>query len=65
MRMWDLDDLASVGDLAREWGVRNSAVTNWHNRHADFPAPLATLSTGPVFSRRQVRAWQNTRTANH
>lgn len=28
-------------------------------RYDDFPEPLTTLSTGPVYSRRQVAAWQN------
>jgi hypothetical protein len=64
MRRWDLDDLASVGDLAREWGVGKAAVSNWHYRHDDFPTPLVVLSTGPVFSRRQVRVWRENR-VNH
>lgn len=57
--LWDLDDLAGVGDLAREWGVSSAAATNWRYRHDDFPSPLRVLSTGPVFSRTQVRRWRN------
>lgn len=61
MRTWDLDDLAGVSELAEEHGVVRAAVVNWRRRHADFPEPLIVLSTGPVFSRRQVCAWQATR----
>lgn len=58
--LWDLSDLAAIGDLARERGISSSAATNWR-RYPDFPAPLVVLSTGPVYSRAQVRAWQETR----
>jgi hypothetical protein len=58
--LWDLDDLAAMGDLARERGISTAAATNWR-RYPDFPAPLTTLSTGPVYSRRQVQAWQEQR----
>lgn len=58
MRTWDLDDLAGLGDLAREWGVGSTAVANLRSRHDDFPAPLLTLSTGPVYSRAQLRQWR-------
>jgi len=60
MPSWDLDDLAAMGDLARERGISTSAATNWR-RYPDFPAPLVTLSTGPVYSRRRVREWQQRR----
>jgi hypothetical protein len=29
---------------------RYSAVANWRKRFTDFPAPLAELKSGPVFS---------------
>lgn len=61
MRRWDLDDLAGVGDLAREWGVSVSGATTWTRRYSDFPAPLVNLSAGPVYSRRQVRSWREAR----
>lgn len=60
MRMWDLDDLANTGDLAREYGVGVTAVTNWRDR-GGFPPPLITLSGGPVYSRAQIAAWQERR----
>jgi hypothetical protein len=57
---WDLDDLAAIGDLARERGISSSAATGWR-RYPDFPKPLIELSTGPVYSRTQVREWQERR----
>lgn len=56
---WDLADLAAVGDLATEYGVRNSTIVNWINRYDGFPAPLIRLSTGAVYSRAQVREWHD------
>lgn len=61
--MWDLADLANIGDLALEFNVGRAAVCNWRERYASFPAPVVTLGNGvfPVFSRTQVRAWYGTR----
>lgn len=49
--MWEL------ADPAAEYRVGKSTVSNWPVRYPDFPRPLVTLSTGPVFSRQQVREW--------
>lgn len=59
---WQLDDLAGPGDLAAEYGITRATVCNWQSRYPDFPAPLISLSSGPVFSRRQVRRWHDGRT---
>lgn len=37
--------------------VSPQAVNNWRSRFEDFPAPVADLSAGPVFSRAEVRRW--------
>jgi hypothetical protein len=58
---WPLADLAATGDLAADHGVGKAAISNWTNRYDDFPAPLVELSTGPVYSRRQVRQWYDQR----
>lgn len=60
-RSWELADLAAVGDLAVEYSVGKSTISNWAGRYDDFPAPLVTLSSGPVYSRRQVRRWHDVR----
>jgi hypothetical protein len=60
---WDLADLATVTDLAAEYGVGKSAIGNWALRYPNFPAPLVTLARGGlnIYSRRQVRAWHDAR----
>ncbi|RKR92752.1 hypothetical protein BDK92_7231 [Micromonospora pisi] len=58
---WDLSDLAATGDLASEFEVNNATISNWAARYPDFPRPLATLSTGPVWSRWMVRQWHDSR----
>jgi hypothetical protein len=56
-----LEDLAATGDVAADLGVKNAAVSNYPRRYPDFPAPLKVLSTGPVYSREQVRQWARAR----
>ncbi len=58
---WRLEDLAATGDLAQDLGVSKATVSNWTVRYADFPQPLVELSTGPVYSRWQVRQWHDSR----
>lgn len=61
MARWHLEDLAATGDLAADFATSNATIVNWSRRYADFPAPLVSLSTGPVYSRRQVRQWHDGR----
>jgi chromosome partitioning protein len=51
------DDLIGLHEVALLAGVRASAVANWRARHADFPAAVAELRSGPVFDRDQVQRW--------
>lgn len=53
----DLDDLVSATDIAGIYGVHPSAVTNWKNRHADFPQPIKNR----LYSRREVERWYEQR----
>jgi len=50
----ELIGLYEVAELA---GVSPSAVANWRRRNPDFPRPVATLKSGPVFRASEVRAW--------
>lgn len=36
----DIFPLQTIQSLAIRWGVSNQVVTNWLNRHSDFPKPL-------------------------
>lgn len=55
-RLWELEDLTSVSELAREFGVTRQAVDGWA-KSADFPAPLVRLGSWPIYSRREVTEW--------
>jgi hypothetical protein len=49
--------LAGVREIALLAGVSSQAVVNWRARRADFPEPVAELSTGPVYWQPDVEAW--------
>jgi predicted DNA-binding transcriptional regulator AlpA/GNAT superfamily N-acetyltransferase len=53
----DPDDEVYAADIARELGVRPSAVSNWAARHPDFPKPIDYRNGRAVYSRRAVREW--------
>jgi len=46
-----------IYEVAKLAGVTPAAVANWRTRHADFPAPVSTLKSGPVFDIGQVKKW--------
>jgi len=52
-----MGELVSIFEIAEMATVTPSAVANWRKRHADFPAPVEELRSGPVFSAPQVKAW--------
>lgn len=62
-RLWDLDDLVTVSDLAAEFGVGRAAVCNWAVRYDDFPEALTTVSCGyaALYSLRAVCTWHDDR----
>lgn len=51
------ESLIGVFEIAEMANVSASAVANWRKRFLDFPAPLAELKSGPVFSEGQVKLW--------
>ena len=51
------ETLIGVFEIAELANVSASAVANWRKRFPDFPAPLAELKSGPVFSESQVKLW--------
>lgn len=55
------EELLGLFEVAELAGVTPSAVANWRKRAGDFPAPVATLKSGPVFRLSQIRAWLRTR----
>ncbi len=51
------ESLIGIFEIAEMANVGASAVANWRKRFSDFPAPLAELKAGPVFSESQVKLW--------
>jgi hypothetical protein len=56
-RSIDPADLVGIAEIAERAHVGPSAVVNWRQRHADFPEPLASPSSGPVFYWPDISAW--------
>lgn len=49
--------MVSVTEIAQRLGRSVGAIHQARRRHADFPAPLATLATGPVWAWSDIERW--------
>jgi len=56
-------DLVSVAEIAVRSARPVNTVQSWRRRHDDFPAPVASLATGPVWTWPVVERWINDRAA--
>jgi predicted nucleic acid-binding protein len=56
-------DLVSVTEIAARADRPVNTVQSWRRRHSDFPAPLASLATGPVWAWPVVERWISSRAA--
>lgn len=54
-------DLVSIAEIAARSARPVNTVQSWRRRHDDFPAPLASLATGPVWMWPIVERWINSR----
>lgn len=50
-------ELLGVHEIANLAGVSPQAVSNWMNRHTNFPRPVTRLASGPVWVAGPVRRW--------
>ncbi len=50
-------ELMGLYEIAAVAGVTPQAVSNWMTRKPDFPQPLVTLASGPVWDGSVVRTW--------
>jgi primosomal protein N' len=57
------ETLIGVFEIAEMANVSPSAIANWRKRFSDFPAPLAELKSGPVYSESSVKLWLARRAA--
>lgn len=58
------EDFIGLYEIAKLAGVTSAAVANWRSRHADFPAAISELKSGPVFDVNQIRKWLKKRRVN-
>jgi chromosome partitioning protein len=54
-----VENLMGVSEIAEFAQVTKQAVVNWRARFDDFPRPVQTLQSGPVWARESVQAWVN------
>lgn len=53
-----VEDLVGAAEIAARLGMRqNHTVHEWRKRYADFPAPIAELAMGHVWSWTEVARW--------
>src|SRR5690348_1183808 len=57
MRMWDLDDIVGVAQLAKEFRRHQTIIARWSKLYSDFPRPLPIAASPHLYSRQQVRDW--------
>src|SRR6476620_12094331 len=53
----DISLTITASDIAQLAGVGRSTVSNWRQRHDDFPKPVAGSAASPRFQAAAVRAW--------
>jgi type I restriction enzyme M protein len=51
----------TLTEIARLAGVNRSAVANWRDRHPDFPRPISSPASGPLYDRAEIKAWLTTK----
>lgn len=54
------DNLVGIAEIAEIGNVSKQAVTNWRIRYSNFPRPVQTLQSGPVWDRETVEGWVKT-----
>ena len=53
-----MDQLVGTAEIAQRLGVkRPQVVHDWRRRHADFPAPVAELSSTLVWAWPDIEKW--------
>ncbi|HZM03838.1 MAG TPA: AAA family ATPase [Candidatus Saccharimonadales bacterium] len=51
------DNLVGIAEIAEIAKVSRQVVSNWRHRYEDFPPPIRTLQSGPVWNREAVEIW--------
>lgn len=53
-------EVLGLAEVAEMLGVTKQNVANWRNRRDDFPQPIATLKSGPVWQTTAILSWAET-----
>ena len=56
-RTVDVDELVGAAEIAEHLSTVPSTVHAWRRRHADFPAPVAELTSALVWAWPDVAKW--------
>jgi predicted DNA-binding transcriptional regulator AlpA len=56
-KLVELSDLLGTHELTKLARVTDTAVWQWRKRNKDFPKPVLELKMGPLYSKKEVRAW--------
>lgn len=51
------NDIVGLAEIAVLANVSKQAVSNWRTRYENFPRPLETLSSGPLWNKEAVEHW--------
>jgi chromosome partitioning protein len=56
--------LVGISEIAEIASVTRQAVSNWRMRYDDFPRPVQTLQSGPVWDADVMKTWLGTRSGH-
>jgi len=56
------ENLVGVAEIAEIARVSKQVVSNWRHRYENFPKPIQTLQSGPVWDREIITEWLKNRT---
>lgn len=57
-RTIEVSDLVGAAEIAERLGLSHAqSVHSWRRRYSDFPAPVAQLSVGLIWSWKEIAAW--------
>lgn len=51
--------VVGLAEIAEQYGVRPSAISNWQNRYDDWPHPRLILKMGPLYCPNEVQEFIN------
>lgn len=52
-----MDQLVGAAEIAKRLGLAPRTVHDWRRRHADFPPPVAELTSAHVWAWPDVEKW--------